>query len=247
MISLSAQRARMSAQPRSDKDSRTRLLEFLQTSEVPVLLDLFCGAGGAAYGYWQAGWMVVGVDNLRQRHYPFPFYQADALDFLEWTGDVFDAYHASPPCQAFSRTKRRVARRLRRHVNLIDVVRDEFQALSPDRLWVIENVEDAPLRDPTVLCGTMFDIPSYRHRLFESNVPLTAPAHPKHVAKSADLGRTAKPGQFYQWIGSCPDVSAARLHMGVHWMSSREVSQVVPPAYTAFIGSQLLAYYARRL
>jgi site-specific DNA-cytosine methylase len=69
---------------------------------VPVLLDLFCGAGGAARGYQMAGFRVVGVDIKAQPRYAGDeFQQADALAFVAEHGREFDAIHASPPCQAY--------------------------------------------------------------------------------------------------------------------------------------------------
>src|SRR4051812_43459382 len=79
----------------------------------PRLLDLFCGAGGAAEGYHRAGFDVVGVDIEPQPNYPFEFFQMDAMevafglqvDVLVGMGDYevddFAAVHASPPCQAY--------------------------------------------------------------------------------------------------------------------------------------------------
>src|SRR5437763_12691125 len=71
----------------------------------PRLLDLFCGAGGAAVGYHRAGFDVVGVDIKPQPHYPFEFHQGDALEPMY--GGCFDAIHASPPCQAYSNLRHR--------------------------------------------------------------------------------------------------------------------------------------------
>jgi len=57
------------------------------------LLDLFCGAGGAAMGYHRAGFdEIVGVDIKPQPRYPFEFVQADAMTYAL---EGFDAIHAS--------------------------------------------------------------------------------------------------------------------------------------------------------
>ena len=102
----------------------------------PKLLDLFCGAGGASMGYYRAGFEVVGVDNKPQPHYPFKFYQADALEFPL---DGYDAYHASPPCQGYSSTKY-ITDVLSKNVNplLIDDVRQRLK--DTGNPYVIENV-----------------------------------------------------------------------------------------------------------
>ena len=147
----------------------------------PRLLDMYCCAGGAGVGYHRAGFEVVGVDIARQRRYPFEFVQADCLRLiLPWIRKSFDAIHASPPCQ-FA-TPLRHAPGGRRHPNLIPETRQLLEASGLP--WIIENVEDAAphLRDPILLCGTMFGLETeghelHRHRLFESNIRISPPAH----------------------------------------------------------------------
>src|SRR3990167_9619494 len=117
----------------------------------PRLLDLFCGAGGAAVGYSRAGFEVVGVDIAPQPRYPFEFVQDDALDYLrdfyyERTFPPFDAIHASPPCQAYTQLGRKNG-----HPELIEPVRELLRAT--ELPYVVENVVGAPLLEPIVLCG----------------------------------------------------------------------------------------------
>ena len=139
----------------------------------PCILDLFCGAGGAAMGYHNAGFDLVGVDIEPQPNYPFTFIEYDAIAFLEEFGSLlhrrWDAIHASPPCQAYS-----VATKWRgdpsSHPDLLEPTRDLLEEIGLP--WVIENVPGAPMTPDVVLCGSMFDLQVRRHRLFLSNVPI---------------------------------------------------------------------------
>jgi len=160
----------------------------------PVLLDLFCGGGGCAKGYKDAGFTVVGVDIEPQPRYAGDaFIQGGALEFLAEHGHEYDAIHASPPCQAYS---------IMRNLPWLDGI--EYPALikpTKDRLdtlgkpYVLENVMGAKKGSPNLrkhgledhglvapyLCGTMFGLPFYRHRLFATNWLLVPPwRHPRH-------------------------------------------------------------------
>lgn len=201
----------------------------------PVLLDLFCGAGGAAMGYHRAGFDVVGVDINPQPHYPFTFVQADAMTYPL---GGFDAIHASPPCQDYSRAMRHFADGYPR---LIDPVRERLAASGLP--WVLENVPGAPL--PTQddlfgahgveLCGTMFSLPLWRHRLFETSMPVSAPRGCNHIMQPMNPHRAIRPG------GRTTERNW-REAMGVEWMNKDEGREAIPPAYTDFIGAQLISY-----
>lgn len=147
----------------------------------PRVLDLFCGAGGMGKGLADVGFDVTGVDNVMQPHYPFTFIQADALEYLD-TADVrqYDAIHASPPCQGYSRSRFiRMNRADRReHPLLLEDVRERLNASG--LLWVMENVADAPMPHFVMLCGTMFGLKVYRHRQFESSILLFSPGACHH-------------------------------------------------------------------
>ena len=202
------------------------------------LLDLFCCAGGAGRGYADAGFEVVGVDIDPQPRYPFEFILADALalpvDFLR----TFDAIHASPPCQAFT-----LAQRIRgnQHPDLVAPVRQML--IASGRPYIIENVEGAPLIRPVMLCGAMFDgLQVYRHRLFESSFPIIAPEHPEHIAPLRKMGRPPRPGDFMHVVGNFSGICHAKKAMGIDWMSRDGLREAIPPAYTRFLGAQLLAH-----
>jgi len=163
------------------------------------LLDLFCGAGGAAMGYSHAGFdEIVGVDINPQRRYPFQFVQADALEYLAEHGHEFDAIHASPPCQGYSIMRNLPWLRYKEYPLLIDPVRDLLEAT--EKPWVIENVMGAHL-EAGWLCGTMFGLRFYRHRLFETNWFWMQPGHPKHemtIRPSDSMGGRARDFVFGQ-------------------------------------------------
>ncbi len=209
----------------------------------PALLDAFCGAGGAAMGYHNAGFDVVGVDIKPQPNYPFTFIRADAIEFLSElisvgpTGLQFAAIHASPPCQFASKAK---VLWDNLHPDLLQPTRDllEYSMLP----YVIENVKGAPLLEPVVLEGQMFGLNTHRPRLFETNWPLEVPTLRLTPGPMAKMGRPLRPGESVQVVGHFSDVDAGREAMGIDWMSRDELSEAIPPAYTEFIGEQLLAH-----
>lgn len=241
----------------------------MMTSESarPRLLDLFSGAGGAAVGYARAGFDVTGVDNRPQPRYPFAFHQADALEFVARHGRAFDAIHASPPCQAYSRMRHLPWLRDRRYPELIAATRAALAATG--RPWVIENVEGAPLVSGIMLCGTMFGLKVYRHRWFESSLLLLAPPHRTHrvvIGSGRMLNNRAKPnaagwvslpgkapvngpraGGYHPPVGRSPGMDAARAAMGIDWMRRDEMAQAIPPAYTEHVGLHLMAAVAQEV
>lgn len=222
----------------------------------PRLLDLFCCAGGAAMGYRNAGWEVVGVDINPQPRYPFEFFQRDALRLRPSIMQRFDAIHASPPCQ-FA-TELRHAPNTKDHANLIPETRRVLELSGLP--YVIENVDGAKghLIDPALLCGSMFGLGAaghqlQRHRWFETNWPFEVPMECDH--REPVIGvygghvrcRSAKHGgrQTKDFDGY-DKPALAREAMGMPWATMGQMSEAIPPAYTQFIGSQLLAHVMQR-
>ncbi|SNY53704.1 DNA cytosine methyltransferase [Paractinoplanes atraurantiacus] len=210
----------------------------------PWLLDVCCCQGGASAGYAAAGFEVTGVDNTPQPRYPFRFVLADALDYLRElirTGEIrqYAAVAGSPPCQAHTRAWKI---RSREHPDLIDSMRSLM--IASGLPWVIENVPGAPLRSPIVLCGAMFGLHTYRHRLFESNIRLTAPDHPPHTAATVKMGRPIAEGDWYHAVGNFSNVPYVRRDMGAPWMNRDGLRESIPPVYAQHIGQQLRRHLA---
>lgn len=206
----------------------------------PKILDLYCGGGGASYGYELGGWDVVGVDLNPQPKYRGKFIQAEAIEFVKANYHKFDAIHASPPCQAYSMASMQFRQSGKEYVDLIEDTRREL--IKTGLPYVIENVPGSPLIDPIELCGSMFGMRTYRHRLFESNIELKCPPHPKHVSPNAKMGRPVKEGEFIQYVGHFSGVKLVQEMTGLSWLGQKELAQSIPPQYTKYIGEQLLAF-----
>lgn len=193
-------------------------------------------------GYHRAGFEVVGVDINPQPNYPFEFWQMDALLGISLFGRGVDVIHASPPCQAFTAYRRRGSEVGAKYPNLIPEMRDTLEGCGLP--YVIENVPGAPLRNPIQLCGSSFGLDVRRHRLFESNLPLSAlpcdhgwqtPRFPPATNRT-NLRRTVEVG-----VWRIP-LTVQQEAMGIDWMTLPELSQAIPPTYTEHLGRQLMTH-----
>jgi DNA (cytosine-5)-methyltransferase 1 len=234
-----------------------RVTHALTPTHAPRLLDLFCCAGGAARGYQMAGFHVTGIDNRKQPRYAGDtFVQADALEYVAEHGHEYDCIHASPPCQAYSEATPMAHRS--NHADLIEPTRELLQ--TSGKPYVIENVESARhlLHEPVMLCGSMFGLHLWRHRYFEiwpRVFALLSPCIHKHRLVTATIDgalvsvqtpvlctgggdgklasrRTHRPRQ---------PVKEVRWAMEIDWMVQNELTEAIPPAYSRWIGLQLLA------
>ena len=194
-------------------------------------------------GYYRAGFEVVGVDINHQPHYPFEFHQADALDFPV---DGFDIIHASPPCQHFTKYNNCRSDFKYKYQNLIPETRDKLAESGLP--YIIENVPGSPLKNPVVLCGSMFRLDVQRHRLFECNFHIS-PLVCNHSiwepnrfpgGRSRERGgprvKCRKTVEIGRW--NIP-IEAQKKAIGIDWMPIlKSLSESIPPAYTQYIGEQ---------
>lgn len=209
-------------------------------------------------GYHLAGFDIIGADIAPQPHYPFEFHQDDALHVLDtllageaWQGyilDDFDAIHASPECKAYTDCNLSPKEK---YQMLIGDVRQRLQRSG--KLYIIENVRGAKkhMQANVMLCGSMFGLPMQRHRLFETNMPqlLTPPKPCDHrKATIAVYGHSvwdsSLPGTPRKDGRNRPDsvpISVGRKAMGIDWMNIEELAEAIPPAYTQWLGTQLLS------
>ena len=207
------------------------------------LLDLFCGGGGAGMGYHRAGFDVTGVDINPQGNYPFEFIQADCLSLDPSFVASFDAIHASPPCQAYTRKAADWGRKRTHwieHPDLVESTRALLEASG--KPYIIENVVGAPIRTDLLLCGTMFGLRIIKHRCFELSFSapyLLPPCDHRDVynpwqgkGRSADKLRAA---QDIDWLPTSGGASRKNGYTG-------DLYNAIPPAYTHFIGGHLMAH-----
>lgn len=202
-------------------------------------------------GYHRAGFEVTGVDIAPQPRFPFAFIQADALEYLAAHGHEYDAIHASPPCQKWTMLNRLNVHRgfHNRHIDLIATTRAALKIIG--KTYIIENVQGAALLTGMILCGRALGLPRLsRHRHFESNIMLLAPRCACRKSGTIigvygerpdgrRIGRHPKAMAGISRVAS--SIDEASEAMGIDWMAWPELTQAIPPAYTEYIGRQLMA------
>lgn len=225
-----------------------------------IVVDLYCGVGGASRGYFDAGLDVVGVDKVAQPNYPYGFLQADARDALKalilgeelefWlpdgnvrhiTLDDIDLLHGSPPCQGFTG----MAAEGRVWHDYITETR--LLMRMTEKPYIIENVTRAPLRKDVLLCGEMFGLRVIRHRIFElGNWSTDTPEHVPHRGRLSGWSRGVKQEGYYFAVygegGGKGTVAEWQAAMGIDWTDQRhEIAEAIPPAYTNWLGTRFRA------
>jgi DNA (cytosine-5)-methyltransferase 1 len=185
---------------------------------------------------------------------PIRFLDPDSGEWIWLDLSQIDAFHASFPCQAYSVTAKSHGNE---HPRLIEPGRPLLEATG--KLYVMENVVGAPfLPERTIiLCGSEFGLTARdddgtylelrRHRLFESSTSLIRNTGCRHDPAAIVGGvygngpsRRTDPENRAKRGGYTPPAHIRRALMGIDWMNRNELSESIPPAYTEFVGKQLL-------
>lgn len=212
----------------------------------PLVYDVYCGGGGATKGYQNAGFRVIGIDNKPQPHYIGDgFIQMDALEFLRrYLAGEYEraaAFHASPPCQRYSMTQKIHGYE---YPDLVEPTRELL--IKTGLPYVMENVPRAPLKDPVILSGLMFGLRVVRERAFETNWFLMSIPEPDNVKVYTNSSRGysshANGATHITVAGNNYNPKDGAAAMGIDWMTRAELSEAIPPAYTTFIGLQLIQH-----
>lgn len=206
------------------------------------LLDLYCGVGGASAGYNKAGFDVTGIDLKHGKRYPYKYIKGDVLLYLQNLDFLrsFDIIHASPPCQTHSITQhlRNAQGKFTSKLDLIPQTRAAL--IASGKPYVIENVPGSPLINPIQLCGSSFGLQVRRHRLFESNMKLTGSVC-DHKAQGRPVGVYGSLNdQIPKGGKTATTIDEGRDAMGMPWAIWTELVEAIPPAYSEYIGKQII-------
>lgn len=191
-------------------------------------------------GLYLAGFDIIGIDINPQPNYPFEFFQLDMKTLTAYHIEQFDMIWASPPCQLFS-----IASNLRNaqgskssELNLIPLTRSLLNSFKGP--FIIENVPGAPLKNPIQLCGSAFNLSVRRHRIFESNIPLQG-TNCFHKRQGTPVGVYHTMNDSIPFGGTtAKTLIEGQYAMGISWMNWKELTQAIPPAYSEYLGLQVL-------
>ena len=219
------------------------------------ILDLCCKAGGASMGYYNAALdlgydvKITGVDIMEQPNYPFKFIKMDAVKYLKLYSQYYDFIHISPPCQPFSNSCSQFRNKGKVYNDILSKVLEVVEKIN--KPLVIENVMSSPLRGDIILAGNVFGLKVIRKRKFDLyNVFLLKPGIEKQkgTVLHGDFISCYGNGHFTEKKGQCqPKFKKESVNktwsfaMDIDWMTTRELAEAIPPAYTKYLGTQIFS------